>query len=223
MRLGVKPTVFLARLVVFLVLTYMCWKPVGPAYTHLLTFLTRNFLHLTEISGDPQLNQVTEMEVRQTTEGRPGIMYRHRLFPEKIQGIPAEWVQANMVLLIPLMLAIPAVSYRQRCMRLGVALSVAIIVQVLDISVTVKSFYASELGAYSYYYYSPWLRRLYQFGDSFVQGMDTQLFPFAIWAGIHFNQLLGRRPPAGLPAQDTPPITADTSDDRRRKATTKTE
>jgi hypothetical protein len=21
--------------------------------------------------------------------------------------------------------------------------------------------------------------------------MDTQLFPFAIWAGIHFNQLLG--------------------------------
>ena len=119
MRLGVKPTVFLARLLAFLVLTYVCWKPVAPAYTHLLTFLTRNFLHLTEISGDPQLNQVTEMEVRQTTEGRPGIMYRHRLFPEKIQGIPAEWVQANMVLLIPLMLAIPAASYRQRWIRLG--------------------------------------------------------------------------------------------------------
>jgi len=222
MRLGVRPTVFLVRLVAFLVLTYVCWKPVAPAYTHVLTFLTRNFLHLTEISGDPQLNQVTEMEVRQTTEGRPGIMYRHRLFPEKIQGIPAEWVQANMVLLIPLMLAIPAVSYRQRWMRLGVALSIAIIVQVLDISVTVKSFYAHELGVYSYYYYSPWLRRVYQFGDSFVQGMDTQLFPFAIWAGVHFNQLLGRRPAAATPVQQTPPAAADKSADRRRKAAPKT-
>ncbi len=222
MRLGVKPTVFLARLLAFFFLTYVCWKPIAPAYTHLLTFLARNFLHLTEISRDPNLNQVTEMEVRQSTEGRPAIMYRHRLFPADMQGIPAEWVQANMVLLIPLMLAFPAASYRQRWTRLGMALLIAIILQVLDISVTVKSFYAHELGAYSYYYYSPWLRRVYQFGDAFVQGMDTQLFPFAIWAGIHFNQLLGRRPVAATPAQQTAPAAADKSAGRRRKAATKT-
>ncbi len=199
MRLGVKPAVFLGRLLVFFLLTYVCWKPLAPAYTYFLAGLTRNFLHLTEISSDPQLNQVTEMEVRQTTEGGLAIMYRNRIFPAIQQGIPVEWVQANLVLLIPLMLAMPAASYRQRFTRLGLALVIAVVVQVLDITVTVKSFYAHDLGEYSRIYYPGWLRRLYQFGDAFVEGMDTQLFPFAIWAGIHFNQLLGRAGQAAAP------------------------
>jgi len=119
------------------------------------------------------------------------IFYRHRLVAMPPQGIPAEWVQANLVLLIPLMLATPVRSYRQRFSRLGLALAIALLLQVLDIAVTVKAFYASQIGGYS-----DFARRLYQFGDSFAQSMDTQLFPFAIWAGIHFNQLLGPRPRA---------------------------
>lgn len=191
MRLGVRPAVFLGRLLVFFLLTYVLWKPLAPGYTYVLAWLTRGFLHVAELSSDPRFNQVTEMRVRETSEGRPAIFYQHRRFPVLQSGIPSEWVQANLVLLIPLMLAVPAVSYKQRFGRLGLALGIAVALQVLDITVTVKAFYASQLPGYS-----DFARRLYQSVDAFSQSMDTQLFPFAIWAGIHFNQLLGRTPPA---------------------------
>ncbi|MFI5367196.1 MAG: hypothetical protein ACHQ4J_16420 [Candidatus Binatia bacterium] len=208
MRLGVRPAVFLGRLVVFFFLAYLLFLPLGSAYAHLLAFLTQGFLHLTEISSDPNLNQATQMWVRGTD-----IFYMHRLFP-KSAGIPAEWVQANLVLLIPLMLATPARSYRQRFVRLGLALAIALGLQVLDIAVTVKFFYASELGWYSQRYYGS-LRRLYQFGDAFTESMDTQLFPFVIWAGIHFNQLLGRG--AWAPAPAPAAATVASTEPTRRK------
>jgi hypothetical protein len=181
MLLGVRPLNFLLRLLVLFFLTYFAWRPIEPVYTEFMATLTRSFLHATE--GSPP---VTVMQVRETKDGRPAIFYRHRQFPMVQSGIPAEWVQANMVLLIPLMLATPAPSIRARLGRFGLALGIAVILQVLDISVTVKSLYASNLPGYG-----GTARWLYQFGDAFVQAMDTQLFPFAIWAGIHFRQLVG--------------------------------
>jgi len=202
MRLGIRPAVFFVRLLVVFALTYVLWTPLAPAYTQLLAALTQGFLHLTEMSRDPNLHQVTQMWVRGTA-----IFYVHRLFPSvHPSGIPAEWVQANLVLLIPLMLATPARSYGQRFFRLGLALAIALALQVLDIAVTVKSFYASELGPYSEHYYSDTARWFYQFGDAFTQAMDTQLFPFAIWAGIHLKQLLApaRSAPAAAPMHSAP-------------------
>ncbi len=211
MRLGIKPAVFLLRLLVVFFLTYLLWTPLAPAYTQLLAVLARGFLHLTEISSDPNWHQVTQVWVKGTD-----IFYAHRLLAMKPQGIPAEWVQANLVLLIPLMLATPARSYAQRFGRLGLALAIALVLQVLDIAVTVKSFYASQVGGYS-----DFARWLYQFGDAFAQSMDTQLFPFAIWAGIHFNQLLGRAPSAATArAAASPPNPHRPR--RRRKAAKRT-
>lgn len=207
MRLGVKPAVFLARLLVIFFLTYVFWTPFAPAYTQLLATLTKWFLHLTEISRDPNWHQVTEMWVQGTT-----IFYKHRLAGMG-SGIPAEWVQANLVLLIPLMLATPAQTYKQRLGRLGLALCCALMLQVLDIAVTVKSFYASQIGGYS-----DFARRLYQFGDAFAESMDTQLFPFAIWAGIHLKQLLGRGEPAVTPAAAAVKAPGTRAPRRKRKA-----
>jgi hypothetical protein len=198
MRLGVKPSTFLLRLVLFFFATYVLWKPLAPSYTYVLASLTRGFLHLTERLTDPQ-GPVTVMEVRETSEGRPAIFFEHRLFPDVQSGIPSEWVQANLVLLIPLMLATPAASIRQRLGRLGLALAIALALQVLDLAVTVKALYAS----YPPTGYGGTARWLYGFGDAFAQSMDTQLFPFAIWAGIHFKQLLGRAQPPPPPAGPT--------------------
>ncbi len=219
MRLGVKPVAFFARLLGYFFLTYVLWIqpwiPVASAYTHLLTTLTRGFLHVTESISDPH-GQVTQMEVRQTQEDRPAIFFAHRVFPEVQSGIPAEWVQANLVLLIPLMLAMPARSYAQRFGRLGLAFAIAVLLQVLDIAVTVKSTYAS----YPPTGYGSLARWLYQFGDAFTQSMDTQLFPFAIWAGIHFNQLLGRTREPAMSAP-TAPAVATHQPRRKRKAARK--
>jgi hypothetical protein len=206
MRLGVKPHVFLLKAVVVFVLTYLIWSPIAPAYTRLLAFLTEAFLHLTEISRDPNLHRVTNMWVEGTV-----IYYGHRLFPGlRAPGIPAEWVQANMVLLIPLMLATPVATYGQRFGRLALAMGLALVLQVLDLSVTVKSFFATQLGEYSFRYYSDSARWWYNFADAFAQSFDTQLFPFVIWAGIHFRQLVGWR-------LERPQVAAPARSERRRQ------
>ncbi len=216
MRLGIKPLVFLARLLAWFFVTYLLWIPIAPLYTQLLATVTRGFLHVTESISDPH-GQVTLMEVRQTQEDRPAIFFAHRVFPEVQSGIPAEWVQANLVLLIPLMLATPARSTAQRYGRLGVALAIALLLQVLDIAVTVKSTYAS----YPPTGYGGLARWLYQFGDAFTEAMDTQLFPFAIWAGIHFNQLLGRTAPELVTSSATVPVVFTRQPRHKRKAAKK--
>jgi hypothetical protein len=77
----------------------------------------------------------------------------------------------------------------------------------------VKSFYASQIGGYS-----DFARRLYQFGDAFAESMDTQLFPFAIWAGIHLKQLLGRGEAAVTPAAAAAKAPGTRAPRRKRKA-----
>jgi hypothetical protein len=126
-------------------------------------------------------------------------------------GIPAEWVMANLVLLIPLMLATPAPTWRARFGRLALALVIALALQVFDVIVSIKSFYASTFpGTWSWF-----AGRVYQFFDAFVQSWDTQLFPFVIWAGIHLRQLL---PAALVPEAAAPAAAAGSRAERRRQA-----
>lgn len=211
MRLGVEPHVFLARAVGLFAVTFVLWSPLAPAYTQLLGTLTRWALHLTEISSDPNLHQITEIWVEGTS-----LFYRNRLFPQmQPPPIPAEWVQANLVLLIPLMLATPAATWGLKAARLAFALGCALVLQVFDLGLTIKAFHAYDLGQYSYHYYGDFARRVYGFADAFAQSMDTQLFPFVIWAGIHFRQLLpaavSQRPTPKPPAAAPPPKKKGTS------------
>jgi len=217
MRLGISPLAFLARLLVVFAITFVLvvWTPFAQWYAHLLASLAEAFLHLTESSSDPNLHHVTLMRVQETA-----IFFQHRLFPQVHPNpIEAEWVQANLVLLIPLMLAMPAPTYRARFGRLAVALVAALVLQVLDIAVTVKAFYAHALGTYSAYYYSGLARQLYGFAYAFTYAMDNQLFPFVIWAGIHFNQLLGRQAPPTAPVET--PKTPLAAPRRKRKSARK--
>ncbi len=200
MRLGVKPHIFLARLLLAFAVVYFLWIPIAPGYTGVLAGITRVALNASEaLSGQ---SGRTTMYVREAADGKPAIYYQHGRFPQLESGIAAEWVQANIVLLIPLMLAVPAATYGQRGKRLALAILLAILLQVLDVMVTVKAFYAS----YPPTGYGSLTRRFYQFGDAFAQAFDTQLFPFVIWAGIHFRQLLGQQQtPSSLPAAKPSP------------------
>lgn len=213
MRLPISPWAFLGRLLVFFAAAYLLWLPLAPAYTHVLLFASKIGVWLTEISTDPLWSHGTTLMSRGTA-----IFYTHRNFaafdpPLQPQGIPAEWVMANLVLLVPLMLATPAPSWRARFVRLGVALGVALLLQVADIIVGIKVFYSHLfLG-----YWSKWQAEVYQFLDAFFQSWDTQLFPVAIWAGIHFRQLLGGRLPAPVPAASRKPDASRAERRRRRR------
>ncbi len=204
MRLGIKPAAFLLRLLLFFGCTYALWAltPLATAYTQLLAAMTGGVMRATEWFGDANVRAGTSVFAR-----GGGIYFAHRLFPTaEPPGIPGDWVQANLVLLIPLMLATPAPTWRLRCQRLGIALLCALALQVLGLVVAIKTTWATELGGFSHAYFSRTQRFVYSFLDAFFQSFDTQLFPFAIWAGIHLRQLTGRAAaPAAPPTPEQPP------------------
>jgi len=216
MRLRVNPLVFVCKLVGFLLLTYLVWGWIAPAYLQVLALATRAGVWLSELSFDPMWRHGTTILTKGT-----GIFYQHRLFaafspPLEPQGIPGDWIMANVVLLVALMLATPARTWRLRVGRFALAFVLVLVLQVADIVVAIKVSYAGIF----YGYWSPWARKVYQFLDAFFQSFDTQLFPFAIWAGIHFRDLvdLGKTAPAegskGAPAERAPSVPRA---ERRRK------
>ncbi|MDX2165925.1 MAG: hypothetical protein SF182_02635 [Deltaproteobacteria bacterium] len=233
----IRPLRFLLLLVVGLVVTYQAWKPLAPAYAQVLLRATRVGLWLTEFSTDPNWSHPTALFI-DTQRNPTGIFYLQtklglatqppadqplldwlkanpsalRMAP---QGIPAEWVMANLVLLIPLMLATPAPTWGVKAKRLGLALAIALVLQVFDVVVSIKASYATAFpGAFN-----PFMTRVYQFFDAFVQSWDTQLFPFVIWAGIHFRQILPQRllTPATGEAQRAPAAPDGLSRAERRR------
>jgi hypothetical protein len=230
MRLRINPLRFLVLLVGFLICTYLLWKPLAPAYAQVLLRAAQAGMWLSEFSSDPQWSHATTLFM-DPQRSPTGIFYVQRYLglatpppdgtpmldflksnPGVIrvppQGIPAEWVMANLVLLIPLMLATPAPTWGARFGRLALALAIALALQVFDVVVSIKAFYATTFTGV----WSPFMTRVYQFLDAFVQSWDTQLFPFVIWAGIHLRQLL----PAGLVPEAETVTVGDSRAERRR-------
>ncbi|MFN8640401.1 MAG: hypothetical protein U0802_01580 [Candidatus Binatia bacterium] len=230
MRLRINPLRFLFLLVAYLLVTYYLWKPLAPAYAQVLLRATQAGLWLTELSSDPTWHHATTLFIDSARSPTAIFYVQRHLFltapppagtpmldylvanPGVVrippQGIPAEWVMANLVLLIPLMLATPAPTWGARCSRLALAVGIALGLQVFDVIVSIKSFYASTFAGT----FSPVAGRVYQFLDAFVQSWDTQLFPFVIWAGIHLRQLL----PGGVAKEPAPAPTASRAERRRQ-------
>ncbi len=184
-----NPFWFLLRLVGLFLLTFLLWRPIAPAYTNVLFHASRAGVWLSEFSLDAEWSHGTTL--LRTPRHPTGIFYKHRKFdsfpmPLEPQGIPAEWVMANLLLLIPLMLATPAPTWAARFFRLGLAMVIALAVQVTDVVIAIKAYYSSIFIGH----WGPYWQELYGLLDSFVQGFDTQLFPFVIWAGIHFRELI---------------------------------
>lgn len=188
----ISPWRFLARLLVLFAITFAAWQPLAPLYARVLFHAARAGVWLCEFSSDPTWQHPTELLMRPERSPTAIFYTQTQLFPRyglPPQGIPAEWVMANLVLLIPLMLATPAASWRERGVKLAIAFGIALVLQVADIAVAIKSFYAAAFRGV----WSPWVTSFYQFLDAFFQSWDTQLFPFAIWAGVNFRQLLPAR------------------------------
>ena len=216
MLLGVRPLVFLARLLFFFALTFIVWEPLAPLYTKILAWLTQLAISATELFGAPPVKLAT------TVIGRgDAIFFTHKAYPGYAPGgIPSDWVQANIVLLLPLMLATPAPTWRAKFTRLGIALGVAMLLQVLGLMITIKAEWSNGLGAFSMMNYSLVQRKFYGFADAFFQSFDTQLFPVAIWAGIHFRQLLAWVQ-GQLPTAPARPAGESRAETRRRKRSEK--
>jgi hypothetical protein len=228
---------FFLRLIPLFFLTYYLWAFVEPFYmTRVFVPAVRGGLWLSEVSTDPMWRGGTtvigprelppEVRDRLGKEAETALYFEHRLFsafrpPLEPQGIPAEWIIGNLVLLVPLMLATPAPTWLARFRRLGLALLLALLLHVADVVVHIKATYATTI------FPGQWnaVSRLgFQFLDSFFQGFDTQLFPFAIWAGIHFRELIATAKPETAPEAvrrpPVPPAEGSRAERRRQRRTT---
>lgn len=209
MRLRINPWLFLGKLVVLLLVSFLLWAPVAPYYAQFLLRASQLGVWLTEFSTDPTWSHPTQLLIKPEVSPTALLFYNTR-FTQYSSGIPAEWVMANLVLLVPLMLATPAATWRQRFGRLAIALLAALVLQVFDVIVSVKVFYATAFPER----WGPFSREVYQFLDAFVQSWDTQLFPFLIWAGVHLRLLL----PASMVREAAPaPAAATASRAERRR------
>jgi hypothetical protein len=177
MRLGVKPLAFLLRLLAWFVLTYAAWMQLAPAYTQLLAALSQPAVSLFDRS--------TLLWAQGTN-----ILFWPRTMtpPPRPPQVAAEWIQANLVLLIPLMLATPAPTWAAKARRCAWAFAIVLGWQILDVTLAIKFGYATQIDPLAY---PEWKRYLYAFATNFVMFLDTQVIPFMIWAGVHFRQLLG--------------------------------
>ncbi|MBI3784840.1 MAG: hypothetical protein HY270_15710 [Deltaproteobacteria bacterium] len=177
MRLGVKPVAFLVRLLAWFAVTYALWMQLAPLYTQFLAVLSQPAVSL--------FDRPTLLWAQSTS-----ILFWPRTMtpPSRPPAVAAEWIQANLVLLIPLMLATPAATWAMKAKRCALALAIVVAWQILDVTLAIKFGYATQIDPRAY---PEWKRYFYAFATNLVMFLDTQVIPFMIWAGIHFRQLLG--------------------------------
>ena len=199
----------------FSIVTYWLWQPLAPAYTQFLLRASQVGVWLTEFSSDPHLPRITTAAAACNAGGqshRASVFYQRRLFPARALAAaghsgrvgdgqpgaadPADAGDAGSDLARPLRQARAGAADRRGAAggRRGDRRSS-------------RSTRSHLPGAWS-----PFCRAVYQFLDAFVQSWDTQLFPFVIWAGINFRQILPPTRRCAHPAPAPPRAT------RRRRA-----
>jgi|DewCreStandDraft_5_1066085.scaffolds.fasta_scaffold08104_4 hypothetical protein len=173
---GVKPLRFLGRLLAWFVGLFALWLVVGPWYTSMLSVCAELVVSV--------VDRPTHVWSTGTT-----IQFWPRGFtvPSQPPSIAAEWIQANTILLLALMLATPAATWQQKFRRLGVAYGLVLIWQVLDVCLAIEYGYATQIDPRAY---TEGTRYALALTTNLAMYVDTQVVPFMIWAGIHFRQLL---------------------------------
>lgn len=176
MSLAVEPLKFLGRLLVAFVAFFAAWLAIGPAYTSMLAALAELTVSV--------VDRPTHVWSQGTT-----VFFWPRGYPVPTAppSIAAEWIQANTILLLALMVATAAPTWRAKGKRMLIALVLVLLWQVLDVTLAIEFGYATQLDPYSYNAATRYRLALF---TNLVMYLDTQIIPFMIWAGIHFRELL---------------------------------
>lgn len=90
--MGIRPFAFLLRVLCFFGLTFAAWPWVAQPYTRLLAALSAPVVSL--------LDRPMQLWAAGTTIHFWPSGYA---IPAQVPGVPAEWIQANLLLLLPLM------------------------------------------------------------------------------------------------------------------------
>ncbi|GIW45557.1 MAG: hypothetical protein KatS3mg077_2839 [Candidatus Binatia bacterium] len=178
MSLAVDPLRFLGQLLLSFVALFFVWLFVGPWYTSFLAVLAELAVSIAD---------------RPTAVWSAGTALffwpRGLALPPQPPTIAGEWIQANTILLLALMIATPAATWEKKGKRLALAFALVLLWQVTELVLAIQFGYATQVDPQAY---SARARYRLALLTNLAMYVDTQVVPFMIWAGIHFRELLAR-------------------------------
>lgn len=176
MSLAVDPLRFLGRLLLSFVSLFFVWLFVGSWYTSVLAVLAELAVSIVD---------------RPTTVWSAGTALffwpRGVALPPQPPTIAGEWIQANTILLLALMIATPAATWEKKSKRLALAFALVLSWQVSELVLAIRFGYATEVDPQAY---SAGARYRLALLTNLAMYVDTQVVPFMIWAALHFRELL---------------------------------
>ena len=110
--------------------------------------------------------------------------------PEREKASPRQELKREaweLVKLVALFLAVPAVEKRRRFENLGWALLVSVCFHILVLFFYVKFVYSTQLGAWSNEHYGAFAQNLWGFGKHLLDLPIKLALPFILWTGFYFQ------------------------------------
>ena len=108
-----------------------------------------------------------------------------------IPYIIGHWIHHNTIILLSLMLATSGIGFFQKTKRLSLAWILLFFSHVVFLLVEIKCLYAMQFGKWSRIHYSNFQVYFYYWWKKFIGVVGSQSFPFVIWAGLNFRDILG--------------------------------
>ncbi len=164
---------FLLFAIILFVVFLPLWSMVSPFYKKAVARTASAFLQLT-FDGDNKSVVYDEYHAEFRVE------HRKMRSPER-PAFSGESIHYNMVILLAMILASPALGAKRRIRFLLAGAGILFFFHCFHVAVKVEEVFAKDMGPYSTEYYSDFNRHLYESITQFFGAFGQQLLPFAIW------------------------------------------
>ncbi len=108
----------------------------------------------------------------------------------QVLSLPLTEIHFNTIVLLTLFLALARAFSRRQLERLFMGWCLLFAFQIINLWFHVKCFYATGLGDWSLQSYSIVERSFYEYGQYFTDLPGRLSFPFVIWIGYNWDQLM---------------------------------
>jgi hypothetical protein len=175
------PRVFLQRLPVTLVVAIIVWLLVRPVIDWAVAGLAQALIRSFEYPRVTRLVVRDNLVEMRRTDLRTDSMVPTASMTE---------ITFNTIVLLALYLALSRPFSKRQLERLIMGWSVLLLCQTTNLVFHVKTFYALGLGEWSQQAYSDLARNVFGFGRYFTDLPGRFSFPFVIWLGFNWDEIM---------------------------------
>ena len=172
---------FLKRLPLTLVLAMLLWALLRPVMDHAVAGLAEILIRSFEYP------KVTRLEVERHCAN---ILRSDFRSDSVIPSVPLTEIHFNLIVLLALYFALPRPWSREHLEKLFMGWCILYLSQTINLLLHVKCLYALSLGDWSQQNYSNFARDFYGFWRYFTDLPGRFSFPFVIWLGFNWDEVI---------------------------------